>query len=207
MRSTSLFLTLLLLAVGVPARAQVFTRADSVLASLAARVSAEPTWHLGIGGGMSLPLTDARLALQNGFNGEVYLAWLPRGPLGLRLTANADRHVLKGSSPDGPVATGTLIGGLGGITIGASSGAIRPYITVGAGAFSILIERNGTRTSSIKFGAEAGAGMQLHLGRVAVFAEGRLQNLFNPPSAEYGTDKTLEQMEAQIVPVTFGLHF
>jgi len=208
MRSTSALVVALLLATALPAHAQIFTKADSVLAALTAHADATPTWHLGIGGGMSMPLTDAKTALENGFNGQVYLAWLPRSPLGIRLTANVDRHVLREPTVgQEPPATGTLIGGFGGITIGASAGTVRPYLTLGAGAFDILIERNNVRTQTIKFGVDAGAGLRLHVGSVAVFCEGRLQNMFNPPRVVPESPRPLQQMEAQIVPITFGLQF
>lgn len=215
MRSSvrTLCVTLLLTAAAFSARAQTpvptSTPAPTPVVvvvppvAVAPAVSPPPTVHLGFGGGMSKPLTDARNVLEDGINGQVYLAWEPTAiPLGLRLTANYDRHVLKGSSP----GTGTLMSGIGGITIRFPSGPIRPYITLGCGAFQISRERDAQTASAIKFGVDAGAGLQLKLGAFGAYAECRLQNLFNPPRAQFDESRnSLEQMEAQIVPVTFGI--
>ncbi len=209
MRSTPALFAALLLAAVLPAHAQdpYFAgyfkkpKPDSVLAVR----PAEGAWHFGIGAGVSMPLADAKTALQDGYNGQVYVAWSPPGlPVGLRFTANADHHVLKGLSP-GDIGSGTLIAGLGGFTLGVPYGPIRPYVVVGGGAFYIASEVNGTITGTPKFGVDAGAGLQLKVGSFGAFVEGRLQNLFNPPQyGPTGTDRTLQQMEAQIIPVTVG---
>jgi opacity protein-like surface antigen len=127
-------------------------------------------------------------------------------PWALRATANYDRHGLKGLSA-GQDGTGTLIGGLGGITVGMPAGPIRPYLTVGLGAFNVASEVDGASTSATKFGIDAGVGVQLKLGSIGAFVEGRLQNVFNSDTGTAGTQQTLDNLKTQIVPVTFGLHW
>ena len=198
-----LSLAALMLAAAVPAGAQD-------LSSLVGGGAKERTWHIGVGGGVSVPIADAKDALDNGVNGQVYFSWAPRLlPWALRATANYDRHSLKGLTA-GQDGTGTLLGGLGGFTLGMPAGPVRPYVTLGLGAFNVASDVSGVggkNTSSTKLGMDAGVGVQLKLGTIGAFVEGRIQNVFNSDTGTAGAKKTLETLKTQIVPVTFGLHF
>jgi len=169
--------------------------------------SAERSWHIGVGGGLSMPLADAKDALDNGVNGQVYLTWAPRVlPWALRVAANYDRHGLKGLS-SGQEGNGSLLGALGGLQIGMPVGPLRPYITAGVGAFNMTSEIDGQTASATKLGVDAGVGLQVKIRSISGFVEGRLQNVFSSDTGVSGAAQSFDQLKTQIIPVTFGLQF
>ncbi|GJG88808.1 hypothetical protein tb265_39890 [Gemmatimonadetes bacterium T265] len=130
------------------------------------------------------------------------------------------------SLPGGPSTGATLttvekdrsrqmLSAVGGITLPLFHlGPVSPYLTAGLGAFHVhtpadtaVTAAAGSTTplvatapsqSSVSFGVDGGAGLSLALGRVAAFAEGRVQNVYS----DHGAIKSARQIKA--VPVALG---
>lgn len=179
-----------------------------VLASPAAALPGGPDKmvQIGIGGGVSLPVSHAKDALKEGFHVRGILEVKPPVfPLGLRGALGYQKFDLE-HAPAGTEGTGNILSGLGGITIGMSLGPIRPYVTASLGAFRIetKVDSTGTETSTheTKFGIDGGAGIQFKLFSLKGFIEARVENVYT----DQGFDTTLlEKNSTRIVPVTFGL--
>lgn len=163
--------------------------------------------RVGFGGGVSVPVSDAKDALKNGFNGQGYLLFrLPGGLPAFRVNLSYQKFDFKdivlqpGQSGDSQV-----LGGTGGFSLSLlRSGPVRPYIAAGLGAFNV---RNTIETASVsskasatKFGIDGGAGLALKLGRIDGFIEARIQNV-------YTDEGVIDKKSVQFVPVTFGLVF
>ena len=58
-----------------------------------------------------------------------------------------------------------------------------------------------TTTSQTNFGIDGGAGLEIKIGRIAAFAEGRVQNVYTKSSG------LINKNSIQSIPVTFGLVF
>ena len=176
----------------------------------------EPMVRVGFGGGVTVPVSDAKDALKNGVNGAGFvLVNLFGGTLpALRFAFTYDRFDFKptvatnttGTTSTTDPGTSRIIGGTGGIKIHLVPGPIRPFVMAGIGAFNVqdlLNATNGQQISASKtnFGVDGGGGIELKLGRVSAFAEGRIQNVFTQSGG------LIKRSSIQSVPVTFGLLF
>jgi hypothetical protein len=171
---------------------------------------------IGVGAGELIPTGNASTGYQSSFQGEAYviinLGILPE----LRFNFGYQRFNLKNqllSSLGYPSATGahnSILDGIAGTRIDLMRGPVRPYLTLGVGAFNIrtvvdtgALSKTGSASSlsTTKFGLDGGAGLAVHVGRVEAFVEGRVQNVY--------TDKGFISSAKQIsaVPVTGGLLF
>lgn len=172
-------------------------------------------WHVGLAGGMSMPIGDTKDALKNGFHGQGFFSIdTPRLPIGLKASVNYDHFDLKQNfGPGGngvPYSgTGTILSGLANGQFHLLPGPIRPYITAGVGAFSVASEVNsgGTQTkdSKVHFGLNGGAGLDFRLGSIRGFVEGRYDNIFT----DKGLNSNLsgDNIKTQVIPVSLGLIF
>jgi hypothetical protein len=177
--------------VPAPARAQVDARAVS----------------FGIGGGTSVPMSDARNSYRTGFNGGVFLR-LDLGALPLAVRADCIYQNFELRSAAIPPAgapgggTGTLLGGLGDVLLYLRRGGVRPYLVGGLGTYAVRTEydADGLPTQTVaRFGAHGGAGVLFRFGSLVLYAEGTLDHV--APRA--GTSGTV----IQVVPVTMGVIF
>lgn len=178
----------------------------SLLASVPAWAIERPV-QFGFGGGMSVPVSDAKDAMKNGFHGQAMVKWkMPMMPLGFRGTLGYQRMDLKSLSP-GLDGTGSILSGLGNVTLGMSVGPLRPYVLAGLGAYNTKTDVSGAGSASqTKFGVDGGAGVEFKLFAVSGFLEGKLENIFT----DEGFSSSLGSAEAfstRIVPVTFGVYF
>src|SRR5262249_31693833 len=112
--------------------------------------------HFGIGGGVSVPVSDASDAFKSGFHGKGWVSFQPPGlPFGLRGSLGHARMDLKNtlatSAGTAPQGTGTVISGLGDVTFGFPVGPIKPYILAGLGAFNMKADYGGASTSTTQF--------------------------------------------------------
>jgi opacity protein-like surface antigen len=167
--------------------------------------------RVGFGGGVTVPISDAGDAFKSGVNGQGFvLVQLPGLPA-LRFALSYDRLSLKPTLAN-PAAAGEdeaghsqILGGIAGIKIHILPGPVRPYLMAGVGAFNVndLVNlSSGTAsTSSTNFGFDGGAGIEIKLGRLAAFAEGRLQNVYTRNNG------LIAKNSITSVPVTFGLLF
>ena len=184
----------------------------AVLASLpllqsAAGAQSDRPVKIGIGGGLSVPVSDAKNSLKNGFHGELMVMWAGEGlPIGVRGSVGYERLTLKGlaSGTDGDTR---ILSGIGNLSLGFPVGPVKPYIIAGLGAFNAQKSVSGISSpSKTKFGIDAGAGLEFKLGGILGFVEGKFQNVFSDQgfSSALGSAKAFS---TQIIPVTFGVFF
>jgi len=159
---------------------------------------------LGVGGGMSVPVSDAGDAFKNGFNVQGFARLnTPKLPVMPRFDLDFSRFDLDDAQTGVP-GTGQILAGLANLQIGILPlGPVRPYVIAGLGAYNLKTETEGVTPTSVAnthFGINGGAGVALHLGMINGYLEGRIDNVF--------TDKgVIDTDQVQLVPVTFGLTF
>jgi opacity protein-like surface antigen len=159
-------------------------------------------FQVGFGGGMSVPVSDAKDGLKNGFHGQAMVKWnVPAMPFGLRGTVGYERMDLKSLSP-GTDGTGSILSGLGNVTVGMPVGPIKPYLLAGLGAFNTKTDVAGATTSQTRLGIDGGAGVEFNLGPISGFVEGKLENIFTDQGIGSAQD-----FSTRIIPVTFGIFF
>jgi hypothetical protein len=178
--------------------------------------SSEPMVRVGFGGGVTVPVSDAKDALKNGVNGAgfVLVNVLGAGLPALRFAFTYDRFDYKPTVANGAVgSTSTtnpgssqIFGGTGGIKIHLVPGPVSPFVMAGVGAFNVrdlVNATSGAQTtfSKTNFGVDGGGGIELKLGRLSAFAEGRIQNVFTQSTG------LIKRSSIQTVPVTFGILF
>jgi opacity protein-like surface antigen len=160
----------------------------------------------GIGGGVSVPVSDAKDAFKNGVNGQGFLGF-NLGFLRPRVGFTFSRFDLDDAKV-GVTGTSQVLAGLANLQLYlVQSGPIRPYIAAGVGAYNIKTETDevgalaATESSDTRFGVNGGAGLIIKLGSaVSLYAEGRVDNVY--------TDKGLiDTDQIQMVPVSFGVVF
>ena len=162
----------------------------------------------GVGGGVSVPVSDAKDAFKNGYNGQGFvrlnLKFLPIAP---RLDFTFSKFNLDDTKV-GTTGTGQVLAGLANFQMYLMhAGPIRPYIVAGVGAYNVktVADASGSvaesEVSDTRFGVNGGAGVVLKFGSLfSLYGEGRVDNVF--------TDKGLIQSDQiQVVPVSFGLVF
>ena len=166
-------------------------------------------WHVGVSGGTSLPLNDAKDVLKNGYNLQGFVTFaLPGAPVGFRAALNYESFDFKQAL--GAAGTGSLLSGVANASYRFPLGVVTPYVTAGLGAYNTKSEiTSGPITgsaSNVNFGINGGAGVEFHFGMVRAFAEGKLENIYTDQgwSAAVGGAQNLT---TQIVPVTFGVVF
>lgn len=178
--------------VPLAAQAQVDTRAVS----------------FGIGGGTSVPVSDARSAYRTGFNGGAFLRLdLGALPLALRADCIYQNFELRPEAipPEGNPGggTGTLLGGLGDALLYIRRGGVRPYLIAGLGAYAVRTEFDAdglaTKTET-RLGGHGGAGLLLTFGSLVLYAEGTLDHVAPRAGSSAGS-------AIQVVPVTMGVIF
>lgn len=164
-----------------------------------------PERHLvrfGLGGGVSVPTTDAADALKTGVNGQGYVLVDPGLGIPLRVNLGYQKFDYQDALLGGG-ATGDsqMLSGLAGLSVNVlPMGPLRPYVTGALGAFRLKETSGGVSASSTRFGIDGGAGLALKLGRMEAFVEGRVQNVYT----EAGV---IDAKSIRAVPVTFGLLF
>jgi hypothetical protein len=155
----------------------------------------------GLGGGVSVPVSDASDAFKSGVNGQGFVAFnLPGLPIRPRLDVTFQRFDLKHAEVAGPALpggdNGSVLAGVANVQVPLLKGAFRPYVVAGLGAYNV----KAGDTSKTQFGVNGGAGVTLKLSAISLYLEGRLDNVF--------TDQgVIDAKSIQIVPVTFGVVF
>jgi len=171
-----------------------------VVMSTAASAMERP-FKIGFGGGVSVPVSDAKSAFDNGFHGKAMLQWkTPAFPLALGASLGYEQFSLN-SLAAGVTGTGKILSALGNVSYGFPVGPVKPYLIAGLGAYNMKSSVMGVSgDSQTKFGIDGGAGVQFSLGGLSAFAEARLENIY--------TDQGVSQsLNTRIVPVTFGVLF
>ncbi|HSU95527.1 MAG TPA: outer membrane beta-barrel protein [Gemmatimonadaceae bacterium] len=192
----------------VPARPScgfaVVTIAALALSLAASRASAQrhqSILSIGFGGGAIVPVGKAQDDFKSGYTGQGYLL-VHLGPLpALRFNLSFQKFDYK-NVLGLPSSHANVLAGTGGLQISLLPGPVRPYITAGLGAFSVsnvVDSASHTSTSKVHFGVDGGAGLQISVGRVSVFTEGRVQNIYTNDTG------VIKRKSITQVPVTFGI--
>lgn len=176
----------------------------------------DPKIQVGVGGGVSVPLSDARSSFENGVGGTgfVLLNLLDGGLPALRFSFTYDRFDFKpavaaagnGSTSTADPGHSQILGGTAGFELHLLPGPIQPFVTAGVGAFAVqqfihLANGSSLTATNAKFGVNAGGGVELRFGRFAAFAEGRVQDIFSQ------TGGLISLNTIQSMPVAFGIMF
>jgi opacity protein-like surface antigen len=170
--------------------------------------------RVGFGGGVSVPVSDAKEAFKDGVNGTGFvLVHILGGLPALRFAFSYDRYKLKqagGITPaagEDEVGHSQILGGTAGIKLHLLPGPVRPFVMAGLGAFNVkdVIDAAGTSgsltASKTNFGVDGGGGVEIKLGRLSAFAEAKIQNVYTKSGG------VISRSSIQTVPVTFGLLF
>ena len=178
--------------------------AATALTLAASRASAQrhqPILSIGFGGGAVVPVGKAQDDFKSGYTGQGYLL-VRLGPLpALRFNLAFQRLDYK-QVLGLPSSHANVVAGTGGLQISLLPGPVRPYLTAGLGAFSVsspVDSAGGTTKSKVHFGIDGGAGLAISVGRVSLFGEGRVQNIYTNDTGVINR-KSITQ-----VPVTFGI--
>ncbi|MEO5989285.1 MAG: hypothetical protein ABIU54_11825 [Candidatus Eisenbacteria bacterium] len=171
-----------------------------------------PSTHIisvGLGGGVSVPVSDAKDALKNGFIGHGFarlnLRLLPIAPRIDFTFSKFDLASAKLSNPNA-TGTGTLLAGMANVQLVLiPRGPVRPYIVAGVGAYNFKTEIEGDPSASTQgdtqIGLNGGGGVLFKLGSlISAFVEGRVENV-------YSKQGFVSADQIQVVPVTFGIVF
>ena len=168
--------------------------------------------RVGFGGGVSVPVSDAKDAFKDGVNGTGFvLVHILNGLPALRFAFSYDRYGLKqrgGLTPatgEDEIGHSQILGGTAGIKMHLLPGPVRPFVMAGLGAFNVkdIINAASTSTTASKtnFGVDGGGGLEIKLGRFSAFAEAKIQNVYSKNTG------VISRSSIQTVPVTFGLLF
>lgn len=158
-----------------------------------------------VGAGLSAPVGD--FADENiggaeagGVNALVGAEWLPMGrSFGVRLDGTYARFCTTACDADGADldvhyrVLNANVSGLVELPIGMYS-RVRPYVLAGAGIYNYELAGDDAPDGEDQtdFGLSGGLGLNVAVGRVAVFAEGRFHNVFG------------DETDLQYIPVTVG---
>jgi len=162
---------------------------------------------IGFGGGVSVPVSDAKDAFKSGWHGTGIVKFsLPGIPVDLSGALAYHRFKLDQSAV-GFAGNGRILSGLGNATFNLPvPGPIKPYITAGLGAFNIKADPDSTgapaSSSTTKFGIDGGAGVSFSLFGAHGFIEGKIENIYT----DQGLNKAVvSDFKTRIIPVTFGI--
>ena len=101
----------------------------------------------GIGGGVSVPVSDAKDAFDNGFNGQGFVRFnLHQLPIQPRLDFTFSKFDVKDVQLQTPGSSGTgqIFAGIANVQFALThSGPVRPYIVGGIGAYNTKTDING----------------------------------------------------------------
>jgi len=160
-----------------------------------------------LGGGVSVPVSDAKDAFKNGFNGQGFVRLnLHQLPISPRLDFTYQSFDLKSAklvAPAGggtPSGTGKVFAGVANVQVPLMKGPIQPYVVAGLGAYNLSTDVNGSSSSKTQFGVNGGLGATLKVKTVSLYAEGRIDNLFT-------SNGPVNTKNIQLIPVTFGIMY
>jgi opacity protein-like surface antigen len=166
-------------------------------------VQAQTSMSLGFGGGAAVPTGTMSDGAKTGWSSEVVARVKPAAsPVGLQLDGFYNRFGL-----DGIDGNSRMIGGTANAVLAFPiAGRAHPYLIGGVGVYNgkTTVTGLGSSESETKFGANAGAGLDVGLGKsAALFAEGRFHAIFKGVTDQ----ATLQDETAYMVPVTLGLRW
>jgi len=182
-----------------------------VLASVASATPTVPLkpFEIGIGGGASVPASDAKDALKSGWHASgIVRLNLPMMPFGFQgnFTYN---HFKLDQQNVGFAGSGRILSGIADIRYGLPfPGPVKPYLLAGIGTYNIKADPDQSgapaAASTTKFGINGGGGVSLNVPGLPVhaFVEAKVENIYT----DEGLNSAVTQdFKTQIIPVTFGI--
>ncbi|HET7601321.1 MAG TPA: outer membrane beta-barrel protein [Gemmatimonadales bacterium] len=171
--------------------------AGLLVAAAAGSAEAQVPIQFGIGGGVTIPGGSTSDFLKTGWNAQALVRFRPAAsPVGFQIDGMYQELKFDPSGGKDQIISGT--GNLVYSFPVSAETQFRPYIIAGGGIYNINPKPDvGPDISSqTKFGINAGAGFDINVSRVTVYAEGRFHNVF----ISNGDD-------AKLIPITVGLKF
>jgi hypothetical protein len=167
-------------------------------------VYAQTALSLGLGGGAAVPTGTMADGSKTGWSSQIVARVKPAAsPVGLQVDGFYNRFGLAGGIDGNSRLIGSTANAVFAFPI---AGAARPYLIGGVGVYNGKTSITGQPSpdSQTKFGANAGAGFDIGVGKsAALFAEGRFHAIFKG-----ATDATTQQEEtAYMIPLTVGLRW
>ena len=167
-------------------------------------------FHIGIGGGVSVPTSDAKDFLKNGWNGQAWASFTPPiFPITLRAAFDLQHNEFKTDIPGPGIPSfgsdphSQVMAGLANMRIDLMHGAFTPYLTAGLGGYSVKTDPDSAGVESqseTHFGINGGAGLSLTIKQLTFYIEGRVDNVY--------TDKgVIDTKSINLVPVTVGIAY
>ena len=194
--------------------AAVLAAAIALPATAAAQA---PGIGIGIAAGQNIPAADYGDAAETGLVLNGFVELRTASALGLRASlfwsrSDIDNPLIREQDgvtlPDGSDydvrGDVDLVGASADVTLGASSGVIRPYVVGGLGVYrrrvsqdvdGAIAEFQSLRRSETDVGYNGGVGVRLALGGLAAFAEARYYSVATTPE------------RTNFVPITVGIAF
>jgi hypothetical protein len=183
---------------------QTAALAAALIALPAARAQAQVT--LGVGGGVSIPLSDLKTVVSPGYNVLAQLGLgLPSLPIGFRVDGMFNQMDHKSGIPAGDLQLWTVNANLVYNIVPLSSGGagVTPYLIGGVGyyndSYHISVSGStigaGGNTHANNIGLNGGAGIKAGISSLSVFVEARFHYIFTNPG------------HAEFVPITAGIIF
>jgi hypothetical protein len=164
--------------------------------TLAAQAATRPTF--GLAAGATVPTGDFGDGFGPGFNVGAHVGFRSATmPVGFRLEGTFHRNEAKGTNG----LNFNTIAGTANVVAGpaAAAGGVSPYVIGGAGVYNLKIDAGSGGSESItKFGLNGGAGVDLPLSGIGVFAEARFHYVF---SGENGGSNI------NFIPLSVGIRF
>ena len=169
--------------------------------SLAAQATTRPTF--GVSAGASFPTGDFAKEVSTGFDVAAHIGFRPAlSPIGLRVEGMYDQFDLKNTGGD--VRAKILAGTANAVIMSSSApGMLRPYFIGGVGVYNLKVSSsslNASSNSETKFGVNGGAGLDLALSGINVFAEARYHYMFTK-------DNSTGAVNTGFVPLVVGVRF
>lgn len=165
--------------------------------------------QLGLGGGGSFPVSDAKDTFKSGWHASgIVRLNLPMMPFGLQgnFTYN---HFKLDEQNVGFGGSGRILSGIADVRYSLPfPGPIQPYLLAGVGEYNIKADPDqSTATaagSTTKFGINGGGGVGISFPGLPIhaFVEGKLENIYTDQGMNTAVTNNLK---TQIVPVTFGI--
>jgi hypothetical protein len=174
------------------------------VAASASVAQAQTGVSLGLGGGAAVPTGTLADGAKTGWSSEVVARVKPAAsPVALQVDGFYNRFALEG----GIDGNARMLGGTANAVLAFPiGGAAHPYLIGGVGVYNGKTTVTGAPAtdSQTKFGANAGAGLDVGIGKSAsLFAEGRFHAIFKGAFDQ----NTLQDQTAYMVPVTLGLRW
>lgn len=165
--------------------------------------------ELGIGGGATVPVGDAKDAFKSGWHASgIVRLNLPMMPFGLQGNFSYNRFKLDEQNV-GFSGSGRILSGIADARFRLPiPGPIQPYLLAGVGTYNIKADpdQSGATAagSTTKFGINGGGGVNVTFPGLPIhaFVEGKIENIYTDQGLNTAVTN---DFKTQLVPVTFGI--